>query len=101
MKFGVFLNQYYTPDSDFEVTDLYEQVELMEEVGFDLASLGERHIHQEGVVEPMTGLAGLASRTNSLELATLAVLPALYHPLRLAEQVAMIDRRCRHWLPRA
>ena len=92
MKFGVFLNQYYTPDSDFEVTDLYEQADLMEDVGFDSATLGERHVHEEGIVEPLTTLAALAGRTDHLELGATTLLPALYHPLHLAEQVAMIDR---------
>jgi alkanesulfonate monooxygenase SsuD/methylene tetrahydromethanopterin reductase-like flavin-dependent oxidoreductase (luciferase family) len=91
MKFGVFLNQYYTPESDFEATDLYEQAELMEDVGFDGASLGERHIHEEGFVEPVTALSALAALTESLELSTMAMLPALYNPIHLAEYVAMID----------
>lgn len=92
MKFGVFLNQYYTPEDDFEVSDLLEQAELMESVGFDSAALGERHVHDEGVVEPLTTLAALAGTTDRLELATMAMLPALYHPIHLAEKVAMIDR---------
>lgn len=92
MKFGVFLNQYYTPDDDFEVTDLYEQADLIEDVGFDLVSLGERHVHEEGVVEPLTTLAALAGRTDEIDLALTAMLPALHHPLHLAEKVAMIDR---------
>ena len=92
MKFGVFLNQYYTKDDDFEVTDLYEQAALMERVGFDSATVGERHLYEEGFVEPLTVLAALAARTDRLGLGTAAMLPALYHPLHIAEQVAMIDR---------
>ncbi|WP_433627514.1 LLM class flavin-dependent oxidoreductase [Halomicrococcus sp. NG-SE-24] len=92
MKFGVFLNQYYTENDAFDATDLIEQAELMESVGFDSATLGERHVHEEGFVEPLTGLAALAARTDSLELGTAAMLPALYEPLHLAETVATIDR---------
>ncbi|WP_121744868.1 LLM class flavin-dependent oxidoreductase [Natronorubrum halophilum] len=92
MKFGVFLNQYYTPDGDFEVTNLYEQVELAESVGFDSVSIGERHVHDDGVAEPLTTLAALAAQTDRLELATMAMLPALYNPLHLAEKVVMVDR---------
>ncbi|MFC4986475.1 LLM class flavin-dependent oxidoreductase [Saliphagus infecundisoli] len=92
MKFGVFLNQYYTPESGFEVTDLYEQVELMERVGFDGAAVGERHVHEEGFAEAITTLSAIAARTERLELATMALLPMCYDPIRLAEQVAMIDR---------
>ncbi|RBI60461.1 LLM class flavin-dependent oxidoreductase [halophilic archaeon] len=92
MKFGVFLNQYYTENDAFDATDLIEQAELMESVGFDSATLGERHVHEEGFVEPLAGLAALAARTDSLELGTAAMLPALYEPLHLAETVATIDR---------
>lgn len=92
MKFGVFLNQYYTPADEFDPSDLFEQVTLMEEVGFDSATVGERHVHDEGFVEPITTLAGIATRTQSLDLGTAALLPSLYNPLRLAEQIAQIDR---------
>lgn len=90
MKVGAFLNQYYYPGSGFSLADILEQAELMDELGFDSATLGERHVHAEGVVEPITGLAALAARTD-LDVGSAAVLPALYDPLRLAEQVAMID----------
>lgn len=92
MKVGSFLNQYYTPEGDFEVTDLYEQVELLESLGFDSATVGERHVHPEGFVEPTTLLAGIAARTDRIRLGTAAMLPALHHPIHLAERVAMLDR---------
>lgn len=92
MKFGVFLNQYYDGDDDFEATDLYEQIDLIEHTGFDLVTVGERHVHEEGFIEPLTALAAIAARTDSLELGTTAMLPGLYNPLHLAEQVATIDR---------
>jgi probable F420-dependent oxidoreductase len=91
VNFGVFLNQYYTDEDDFDVTDLYEQVELIESVGFDSATVGERHVHDEGFVEPLTALAAIAARTDRLQLGTAAMLPALYNPLQLAEQVAAVD----------
>ncbi|WP_436925636.1 LLM class flavin-dependent oxidoreductase [Halosimplex amylolyticum] len=91
MNFGVFLNQYYTPEGEFDRSDLFEQAALLERLGFDGVALGERHVHEEGFVEPMTTLAALAARTESLDLATMATLPMLYNPLSLAEQVASID----------
>lgn len=92
MKFGVFLNQYYHPESKFDESDLIEQAELMEDVGFDTATLGERHVHEEGFVDPVTGLAAIAAQTDDLDVGTAAMLPAIHNPLSLAEQVAMIDR---------
>lgn len=91
VKFGVFLNQYYTDSGAFTAPDLLEQAELMESVGFDSATVGERHVHDEGFVEPITALAAIAARTDSLELGTAALLPALYDPLHLAETIATID----------
>lgn len=90
MKVGAFLNQYYHPDSDFTVDALIEQAELMDRVGFDSATLGERHVHEEGFIEPLTGLAAIGARTE-LDIGSAALLPALYDPLHLAEQVAMLD----------
>lgn len=90
MKFGAFLNQYYYPETEFDVEDVLVQAERMDEVGFDSATVGERHIHKEGFVEPVTALAAIAARTN-LNVGTAAMLPALYDPLHLAEQVAMLD----------
>ena len=90
MKFGAFLNQYYHPDSDFSIDALVEQAERMDALGFDSATLGERHVHQEGFVEPITGLTAIASQTD-LDIGTAAMLPALYDPLHLAEQIAMLD----------
>ncbi|WP_248905999.1 LLM class flavin-dependent oxidoreductase [Halocatena marina] len=92
MKFGVFLNQYYDEAGDFVATDLYEQADLIERLEFDSVTVGERHVHEEGFVEPLTALAAIAARTDSLTLGTAAMLPALYNPLNLAEQVATIDR---------
>lgn len=91
MKFGGFLNQYYTPTGSFAVSDLYEQAELMEAVGFDSVTVGERHVHDAGFVEPITVLAAIAARTESLELGTAAMLPGIHDPLTLAEQVAALD----------
>lgn len=90
MEFGAFLNQYYHPDGEFTVEHLLEQAEAMERVGFDSATVGERHVHEEGFVEPVVGLAAVAARTD-LDVGSAALLPALYDPLHLAEQVAAID----------
>lgn len=90
MKFGAFLNQYHYPNSDFSVECLIEQAELMDQYGFNSVTLGERHIHEEGFIEPITGLAAIGSQTD-LNIGSAVLLPALYDPLHLAEQVAMLD----------
>lgn len=57
MRLGAFLNQYYHLDGDFSLGHPLEQTERMAAIGFDLTTLGERHVHEEGFVEPITGLA--------------------------------------------
>jgi alkanesulfonate monooxygenase SsuD/methylene tetrahydromethanopterin reductase-like flavin-dependent oxidoreductase (luciferase family) len=63
----------------------------MEDVGFDSVTVGERHVHEEGFVEPLTSLAAIAARTETLQLGTAAMLPGLYNPLHIAEAIATID----------
>jgi probable F420-dependent oxidoreductase len=69
-----------------------KQVELAEELGFDSVWLEEhhgtsRHYHPS----PLIYLAGFATRTEQIQLGTdIAVLP-LYHPVRLAEDIAQLD----------
>jgi alkanesulfonate monooxygenase SsuD/methylene tetrahydromethanopterin reductase-like flavin-dependent oxidoreductase (luciferase family) len=69
-----------------------KQVELAEELGFDSVWLEEhhgtsRHYHPS----PLIYLAGFATRSERILLGTdIAILP-LYHPVRLAEDVAQLD----------
>lgn len=87
MKFGFIPVE----DSRFYQQAL-NQVELAEELGFDSVWLEEhhgtsRHYHPS----PFIYLAGFATRTERIQLGTdIAILP-LYHPVRLAEDVAQLD----------
>jgi len=68
------------------------QVELAEGLGFDSVWLEERHGgHGPYHPSPLIFLAGFATRTQRLRLGTaIAILP-LYHPVRIAEDVAQLD----------
>lgn len=69
-----------------------EETILGEELGFDSVWLEEHHsIPNHYWPSPLMVLAGLATRTSRIELGTdIAVLP-FYHPVRLAEDVALLD----------
>jgi alkanesulfonate monooxygenase SsuD/methylene tetrahydromethanopterin reductase-like flavin-dependent oxidoreductase (luciferase family) len=91
MEFGVYLNQY--GDQRYQTTfdELFEQVDIIEDVGYDTAAVGERHFYEDGFYDPFTCLAALGARTESLGLmANILILP-VYHPLHLAERIANID----------
>jgi probable F420-dependent oxidoreductase len=87
MKFGLIPVE----DSRFFAESLH-QVELAEMLGFDSIWLEEHHgtgghYHPS----PFIYLAGYATRTERLILGTdIAILP-LYHPVRVAEDVAQLD----------
>ena len=94
MKFSNFLFPHSpTPDSDYDaVTDALREAELTEELGFDAVWLGEHHIDGAcAYVDPVTFAAAVAARTERVQIGFAAVQMALHHPIRLAEEVALLD----------
>lgn len=87
MKFGLIPVE----DSRYFAESL-RQVELAEALGFDSVWLEEHHgTSGHYHPSPFIYLAGYATRTRRLILGTdIAILP-LYHPVRVAEDVAQLD----------
>lgn len=71
MEFDVSPSWYHTRENECETTDLYELVELMEASEFDGETLGEQYANENGFVEPITGLAAIAARTEPLDIGQL------------------------------
>ena len=94
MRFSNFLFPHSpTPESDYAVvTEALREAELTEELGFDAVWLGEHHIDGAcAYVDPVTFAAAVAARTDRVRIGFAAVQMALHHPIRLAEQVALLD----------
>jgi alkanesulfonate monooxygenase SsuD/methylene tetrahydromethanopterin reductase-like flavin-dependent oxidoreductase (luciferase family) len=69
-----------------------EQCEWAEALGFDSVTLSEHHGVEDGYLpSALTLAAAIAARTKTMRIRIAAVLPALYHPLRLAEEAAVVD----------
>ena len=69
-----------------------EEVTRAEELGFDSVWMEEHHsVTNHYWPSPLTVLAGFATRTSRLLLGTDIVVAAFHHPVRLAEDVAMLD----------
>jgi luciferase family oxidoreductase group 1 len=69
-----------------------ERIDVMDQSGFDAVWLAEHHFSTYSVC-PSVHLMGMhvANRTRNLRIGTAVSLAPFYHPLRLAEEVALLD----------
>jgi alkanesulfonate monooxygenase SsuD/methylene tetrahydromethanopterin reductase-like flavin-dependent oxidoreductase (luciferase family) len=93
LKFGVF---DHLDRGQRSISDLYEQrlriVEQYDRAGFYAYHVAEHHSTPLGMAPaPSVFLAAVAQRTKVLRFGPLVYLLPLYHPLRLAEEIAMLD----------
>lgn len=94
MRFSLFYNCDVAPGAS--VPDLYRQIEaqaiLADRLGFDAIYLAEHHFEVYGrLPAPLLYLARLSALTRRLGLGTAVVEAPYYHPLRLAEDTALLD----------
>ena len=69
-----------------------EEVIRAEDLGFDSVWMEEHHsVTNHYWPSPLPVLAGFATRTSRLVLGTDIIVAAFHHPVRLAEDVAMLD----------
>jgi alkanesulfonate monooxygenase SsuD/methylene tetrahydromethanopterin reductase-like flavin-dependent oxidoreductase (luciferase family) len=95
MKAGV-LQFFSWPERRVSLETVYaralERIEIMDRTGYDAVWLAEHHFTTYSVC-PSVHLMGMhvAGRTQNLRIGTAVSLAAFYHPLRLAEEVALLD----------
>jgi putative FMN-dependent luciferase-like monooxygenase len=66
--------------------------ETAEDLGYDTGWVAQHHAHKDGgLPSPLVFLAAAATRTRRLRLATGIITLPLEHPLRLAEDAAVLD----------
>jgi natural product biosynthesis luciferase-like monooxygenase protein len=95
MQFGLFYQLPCAPTQQegTRYHDTIEQIVYADELGFDIAWLAELHFYQPFSIlpAPLILAAALAQRTTRIRLGTAVVLLPLQHPLRVAEDAAMVD----------
>jgi alkanesulfonate monooxygenase SsuD/methylene tetrahydromethanopterin reductase-like flavin-dependent oxidoreductase (luciferase family) len=96
IKFGYMLDfrnpEFSKLESSAFYDEMFRQIEFIERAGFNSVWVTEHHFVDDGYLAPvMPMLAAIAARTTRLRLGTYVLLAPLYHPLRLAEDAAMID----------
>jgi len=94
MKLGVFLfHESRDPSSDSQVIDeAVREAQLAEDEGMDAVFLAEHHFDGNCVyVDPPTFAAALAMATSRIKIGFAVLQTSLYHPIRMAEQISLID----------
>jgi alkanesulfonate monooxygenase SsuD/methylene tetrahydromethanopterin reductase-like flavin-dependent oxidoreductase (luciferase family) len=95
VKFGI-LQFFSWPERRTPLPTVYERalrrIEIMDRSGYDAVWLTEHHFNDYSVCPsiPVMG-AYAAARTKRLRIAAGVTLAAFYHPLRLAEEIALLD----------
>ena len=95
MKLGV-LQFFSWPERRVPLETVFaralERIEIMDRAGYDAVWLAEHHFSSFSVC-PSVHLMGTmaAARTKRLRIGTGVSLAPFYHPLRLAEEVALLD----------
>ena len=73
--------------------ELVETIVAAEDLGYDSVWIGQHHFSPEdgGVPSPLVVLAAAAARTSRIHLGTAVIALPFEHPIRLAEDLAVLD----------
>jgi alkanesulfonate monooxygenase SsuD/methylene tetrahydromethanopterin reductase-like flavin-dependent oxidoreductase (luciferase family) len=93
MKIGLFcLSENYSGNIQESIMEQLRLVELADELGFDEAWFGEHHFNAFSVIPDPAAMIGYAAgRTGCIRLGSAGFLAPFYHPVRLAESIAVLD----------
>lgn len=93
MKVGLFcLTEHFEGDVHESIMEQLRLVELADQLGFDEAWFGEHHFNGFSVIpDPCAMIAFAAARTGCIRLGAAGFLAPFYHPIRLAESIAVLD----------
>jgi alkanesulfonate monooxygenase SsuD/methylene tetrahydromethanopterin reductase-like flavin-dependent oxidoreductase (luciferase family) len=97
MEFGIF---DHLDRNDLPLADYYEQrlqlAEIYDRAGFYSYHIAEHHCTPLGMApSPSVFLASMAQRTKSLRFGPLVYALPLHHPLRVLEEICMLDHLSR------
>jgi alkanesulfonate monooxygenase SsuD/methylene tetrahydromethanopterin reductase-like flavin-dependent oxidoreductase (luciferase family) len=97
LRFGVAHDFRCPPGSPYSLQDVYaqtlEQVALLDRLGLDLVWFSEHHFVEDGYLPSFVPVAGaVAAVTTRLRIGTDVALAPFAHPIRLAEDLAVLDQ---------
>tara|TARA_Y100001934_G_scaffold270441_1_gene355360 strand:- start:94 stop:1242 length:1149 start_codon:yes stop_codon:yes gene_type:complete len=100
MKLGIFHNPA-NPDHAMDYSELLtnarELATFADQAGFDTIWFAEHHFSlwgREVLPNPLMLAADIAARTDNIRIGLAAAIITFWHPLRLAEDVGLLDQIC-------
>jgi alkanesulfonate monooxygenase SsuD/methylene tetrahydromethanopterin reductase-like flavin-dependent oxidoreductase (luciferase family) len=97
VKFGYLFDFRQPPEllkmstQDFYAA-MFHQAAYLDQAGFDTIWITEHHCTDDGyLAAAMPMMAALAAKTKQAKIGSYVILAPFYHPLRLAEDTALID----------
>ncbi len=96
MKFAHFSHIWakpgMTPHERYE--QLWRELQLCDELGFDHSFCVEHHFRpdESWMSSPSLYAVGAGARTKRMRIGPMGYIVPLYHPLRLAEEIAIVDQ---------
>jgi alkanesulfonate monooxygenase SsuD/methylene tetrahydromethanopterin reductase-like flavin-dependent oxidoreductase (luciferase family) len=94
MRFGTFhlLGSPEMAPAEQRFDDTLEQIALAEELGFDSVWVAEHHFSNYGYsANPLLLIAKASAVTSRVRFSQAVIVAPFYHPLRLAEDIAITD----------
>jgi alkanesulfonate monooxygenase SsuD/methylene tetrahydromethanopterin reductase-like flavin-dependent oxidoreductase (luciferase family) len=94
MKIASFLfpQSQHPADDGRTIQETLQEAALAEELGADALFLAEHHFDgNSAYVDPPTFAAALAATTKRIKIGFAVLQTSLYHPLRLTEQLSLLD----------
>jgi alkanesulfonate monooxygenase SsuD/methylene tetrahydromethanopterin reductase-like flavin-dependent oxidoreductase (luciferase family) len=96
MKFAHFSHIWakpgITPHQRYE--ELWRELRLCDDLGFDYSFCVEHHFRpdESWISSPSLYAVGAGARTKNLRIGPMGYIVPLYHPLRLVEEIAIVDQ---------
>ncbi|MGW0659991.1 LLM class flavin-dependent oxidoreductase [Streptodolium elevatio] len=92
MEFSMSLPLLLDPGARDPYRETFELARIAEESGFSTVTIGHHHFMPGNLPDPLTFLATVAARTDTLRVGTGIFQLPVHNPVRVAEQVALIDQ---------
>lgn len=96
LRFGIAYDFRNPPDSGLALPELYaeclKQIARVDALGYDTIWITEHHFVEDGYVPSFVAVAGaVAAATQRIAISSNVLLMPFHHPVRLAEDLAVLD----------